>query len=211
VSQIACQELGVPFRVLDLYRDDWQRVVRDSGADVLLVWPDAFLSIWGQMIKDRVQVVATEMGVPVFPTLPELWLYEDKPRMAYWLQAHDLPQARKRVGMIVGRDTDDLDESGVARAAVESVAESVVDGITAPLLFAVAGGPVAAIVYRAVNTMDSMFGYKNEKYRLFGWAPARLDDLANFVPARLTAPLLAIGAASHISPASARTSTKTPA
>jgi adenosylcobinamide-phosphate synthase len=88
--------------------------------------------------------------------------------------------------MIVGRDTAALDEAGVARATVESVAESMVDGVTAPLFFAVLGGPVGAMLYKAINTMDSMFGYKNERYRAFGWAAARLDDLANFLPARLT-------------------------
>ncbi|MDP2003244.1 MAG: adenosylcobinamide-phosphate synthase CbiB [Desulfurivibrionaceae bacterium] len=102
------------------------------------------------------------------------------------LRDGDLPEARKRVGMIVGRDTGTLDEAGVTRAAVESVAESMVDGVTAPLFFALLGGPVGAMLYKAINTMDSMFGYKNAQYLQFGWAAARLDDLANFVPARLT-------------------------
>jgi adenosylcobinamide-phosphate synthase len=102
------------------------------------------------------------------------------------LQNGDLPEARKRVGMIVGRDTANLDQAGVTRAAVESVAESMVDGVTAPLFFALLGGPVGAMLYKAINTMDSMFGYKNAQYRKFGWAAARLDDLANFIPARLT-------------------------
>jgi adenosylcobinamide-phosphate synthase len=102
------------------------------------------------------------------------------------LAAGDLPEARRRVGMIVGRDTAALDEAGVARAAVESVAESMVDGVTAPLFFAVLGGPMGAMLYKAINTMDSMFGYKNERYRAFGWAAARLDDLANFIPARIS-------------------------
>ena len=102
------------------------------------------------------------------------------------LRDGNLPEARQRVSMIVGRDTANLDEAGVARAAVESVAESMVDGVTAPLFFALLGGPLAAMLYKAINTMDSMFGYKNDRYLKFGWAAARLDDLANFVPARLT-------------------------
>jgi adenosylcobinamide-phosphate synthase len=106
----------------------------------------------------------------------------------------DLPEARKRVSLIVGRDTAELDERGVTRAAVESVAESIVDGVTAPLFFAIIAGPVGAMVYRAVNTLDSMFGYKNERYLRFGWASARLDDAANFIPARLTAPLICLAA-----------------
>jgi adenosylcobinamide-phosphate synthase len=107
----------------------------------------------------------------------------------------DLAQARKSVAMIVGRDTANLDEAGVTRAAVESVAESTVDGVTAPLLFALLAGPVSAMVYRAVNTLDSTFGYKSERYLHFGWASARIDDVANFIPARLTAPLIALAAA----------------
>jgi len=103
------------------------------------------------------------------------------------LAGGDLPGARRRVGMIVGRDTDVLDEQGVTRAAVESVAENTADGVTAPLIFAFLGGPVGAMLYKAVNTLDSTFGYKNERYREFGWAAARLDDLVNYLPARLTA------------------------
>ena len=99
------------------------------------------------------------------------------------------------VAAIVGRDTESLDEAGVVRAAVESVAESTVDGVTAPLLFAVLAGPVGAIVYRAINTLDSMFGHRTTRYRDFGWAAARIDDLANYLPARLTAPLVCLAAA----------------
>ena len=110
------------------------------------------------------------------------------------LAAGELIEARRRVGAIVGRDTDRLDEAGVVRAAVESVAESTVDGVTAPLLFAVVAGPVGAMVYRAVNTLDSMFGHQDERYRQFGWAAARIDDLANYIPARCTAPLICVAA-----------------
>jgi adenosylcobinamide-phosphate synthase len=110
------------------------------------------------------------------------------------LAAGDLPGARTRVGMIVGRDTGGLDGSGVARACVESVAESTVDGLTAPLFWAIIGGPLGALLYKAGNTMDSTFGYKNERYRHFGWAPARLDDLLNFLPARLSGVLMVVAA-----------------
>ena len=111
------------------------------------------------------------------------------------LVAGDLVAARRRVAAIVGRDTQQLDEAGVVRAAVESVAESTVDGVTAPLFFAAIAGPVGAIVYRAVNTLDSMFGHQDDRYRRFGWAAARIDDLANYLPARLTAPLICLAAA----------------
>lgn len=110
------------------------------------------------------------------------------------LLSGDLEVARRRVAMMVGRETATLDQAGVSRAAVESVAENLVDGVTAPLLWAALGGPLGAMLYKAVNTMDSLFGYKNERYRQFGWAPARLDDLANYLPARLTAGLVVLAA-----------------
>lgn len=110
------------------------------------------------------------------------------------LKRGDLTHARYRASWMVGRDTDCLDEQGVVRAAVESVAENTVDGVTAPLFFAMVGGPVGAMVYKAINTLDSTFGYKNEKYIDFGWASARIDDVANYLPARLTAPVVAIAA-----------------
>ncbi|MDI9571365.1 MAG: adenosylcobinamide-phosphate synthase CbiB [Pseudomonadota bacterium] len=106
----------------------------------------------------------------------------------------DLAEARRRVGLIVGRDTDILDEQGVIRATVESVAENAADGVIAPLFLAFLGGPLGAFLYKAVNTMDSTFGYKNERYREFGWAAARLDDLVNYLPARLTAACIPVAA-----------------
>ena len=99
----------------------------------------------------------------------------------------DLAGARGAVAMIVGRDTQALDEAGITRATVETVAENTVDGITAPLFWALLGGAPLALAYKAVNTLDSMVGYRNERYADFGYASARLDDLANWLPARLTA------------------------
>ena len=110
------------------------------------------------------------------------------------LKAGDLPLSRTRVGMIVGRDTAILDEAGITRAAVECVAESTVDGVTAPLFYAILAGPVGAMAYRAINTLDSTFGYMTPRDCRFGWASARLDDLANYLPARLTAPLIGVAA-----------------
>jgi adenosylcobinamide-phosphate synthase len=105
-----------------------------------------------------------------------------------------LGDARNKVRLICGRDTDNLTEAEVARATVESIAENIVDGITAPLFFAVLGGPVGIMAYKAVSTLDSTFGYKNEQYREFGWASARLDDVAAFLPSRLTAAMVPIAA-----------------
>ncbi|MBQ35196.1 MAG: cobalamin biosynthesis protein CobD [Gemmatimonadaceae bacterium] len=110
------------------------------------------------------------------------------------LAAGDLPRARVQVGMLVGRDTAHLSESEIVRATVESVAESIVDGVLAPLFWACVLGPLAAILYRAANTLDSMFGHRNERYERFGRASARLDDAANYLPARVTTPLICLAA-----------------
>ena len=105
-----------------------------------------------------------------------------------------LDDARKAVSMIVGRDTDRLDETGVAKAAVETVAENASDGVIAPLLFLAVGGAPLGVLYKSINTMDSMVGYKNDRYLYFGRAAAKLDDLVNFIPARLAGILLCLAA-----------------
>lgn len=110
------------------------------------------------------------------------------------LKGGDLPAARKAVSMIVGRDTDVLDETGVARAAIETVAENTSDGVIAPMLYLALGGPVLGFFYKAVNTMDSMVGYKNDRYLYFGRAAAKLDDVVNFFPARISAYLMILSA-----------------
>lgn len=110
------------------------------------------------------------------------------------LSANRLAEAKGRLAMIVGRDVAPLDESGVARAAVETVAENFVDGVLAPLFFAAVGGAPLMMAYKMVNTLDSMVGYKNEKYRDFGKVAARIDDLANWIPARLSVPIIALTA-----------------
>ncbi|KKI90316.1 cobalamin biosynthesis protein CobD [Bacillus sp. SA1-12] len=102
----------------------------------------------------------------------------------------DLKLARKKLSYIVGRDTEDLPPQEVARGAVETVAENTVDAIIAPLCWAIIGGAPMAMAYRAANTLDSMVGYKNEKFEKFGWASARFDDVINWIPARLTALLM---------------------
>lgn len=102
------------------------------------------------------------------------------------LSASKLEKARQEVSMIVGRDTAGLDEEGITRATVETVAESIGDGITSPLFWTAIGGAPLAVLYRAVNTCDSMVGYKNERYQDFGWASARFDDVLNWIPSRIT-------------------------
>ena len=107
----------------------------------------------------------------------------------------DMPAARKAVSRIVGRDTENLTAEGVTKAAVETVAENASDGVIAPLLYMLLGGAPLALTYKAVNTMDSMVGYKNETYLYFGRAAAKLDDVANYIPSRLAALLWAAAAA----------------
>jgi adenosylcobinamide-phosphate synthase len=110
------------------------------------------------------------------------------------LQAGDLPTARRALAMIVGRDTSALSESEIARATVETVAESAADGVIAPLFYLAIGGAPLALAYKAINTLDSMIGHRDERYVDFGWASARLDDLANWIPARMAAVLIILGA-----------------
>ena len=110
------------------------------------------------------------------------------------LEEEGLSKAKKALSMVVGRDTEPLDEAGVLRAAVETVAENASDGIIAPLFYLAIGGPALGWFYKAVNTMDSMVGYKNEKYLYFGRCAARLDDFVNYIPSRISGILISISA-----------------
>ncbi len=110
------------------------------------------------------------------------------------LDNEDIIEARRKVGWIVGRDTDNLNEVEIVRATVETVSENTVDGVIAPLFYFLIGGLPLAMAYRAINTMDSMIGYKNKKYLFFGRVAARIDDIANFIPARITGILFIISA-----------------
>jgi adenosylcobinamide-phosphate synthase len=110
------------------------------------------------------------------------------------LDAYDMPKARAAVARMVGRDTQHLDSQEISRAALESVAESTCDGVVAPLFFALLGGAPLCLAFKAVSTLDSMVGYKNERYLEYGWASAKLDDALNYGPARLSAFLASLGA-----------------
>lgn len=106
------------------------------------------------------------------------------------LKSGNIIKARKNLSKIVGRDTHDLNEQQITRACIETTSENAVDGIIAPLLCAFIGGPTLAMAYKAINTLDSMVGYKNKRYTDFGWASAKLDDIVNYVPARIAAIML---------------------
>jgi len=122
-------------------------------------------------------------------------LHSEAARVARALAGHDIVGARESLSRIVSRDTSQLDEEEIVRALLETISENISDGIVAPMFFLALGGPLWAMAYKAVNTMDSMVGYLNDRYRYFGWFPARADDLVNWIPSRLSGVLL-MGAAS---------------
>jgi adenosylcobinamide-phosphate synthase len=113
-----------------------------------------------------------------------------------FVEKGDLESARRQLSNIVGRDTADLSETEIIRAVIETVSENLSDGIIAPLFYLIVGGPAAMAAYKAINTLDSIVGHHDERYEKFGWASARLDDVANFLPARLTAVIVWLSTAS---------------
>jgi adenosylcobinamide-phosphate synthase len=131
-------------------------------------------------------------GILAWPLVAARSLHEHVAAVALQLTRRDLPAARVAVSRIVGRDPAPLDEAGVARATLESLAENASDGVVAPLFWGVLLGLPGIAAYKALNTLDSMIGHRSPRYEAFGWASARLDDVANLVPARLTALLLAL-------------------
>ncbi|MGG4451426.1 adenosylcobinamide-phosphate synthase CbiB [Brevibacillus porteri] len=155
------------------------------GGSYAVVW----LLLWGATFIHP--VFAWILGAwLISTTIATKGLADAGMEIARYLVAGDMEAARRSLSMVVGRDTDKLDEPEVCRGAVETVAENIVDAIVSPLIFAAIGGAPLAMAYRAANTLDSMVGYKNEKYRNLGWASARFDDVLNYIPARLTALLL---------------------
>ena len=155
-----------------------------TGLTVLLLWACRLVSPWLALAVESLlsyQLLATKS------------LAAESRKVYDALKTGDLDKARYAVSMIVGRDTASLDEAGVARAAVETVAENASDGVIAPLIFLAIGGAPLGMFYKAVNTMDSMVGYKNDKYLYFGRAAAKFDDILNFFPARIAGVLMCLG------------------
>ena len=160
-------------------------LVLSGGFTLLVLWLCGKVGLWLRFLAETIlcfQLLATRS------------LKGESMKVYKALKAGDLEGARYAVSMIVGRDTQCLDEAGVARAAVETVAENASDGVIAPLIFLALGGAPLGMVYKAVNTMDSMVGYKNDQYLWFGRCAARLDDVVNFIPARLAGLLMCLGA-----------------
>ncbi|NQF16013.1 cobalamin biosynthesis protein CobD [Brevibacillus sp. HB1.3] len=157
------------------------------GGSYAVVW----LILWGATFIHP--VLAWILGAwLISTTIATKGLADAGMEIARHLVAGDMEAARRSLSMVVGRDTERLDEPEVCRGAVETVAENIVDAIVSPLIFAAIGGAPLAMAYRAANTLDSMVGYKNEKYLNLGWASARFDDVLNYIPARLTALLLVV-------------------
>lgn len=132
-------------------------------------------------------------SILIYTTLATKCLKDEAVKIYNVLKTGDIEKARIQVSYIVGRDTTQLNEGEIIRATVETVAENTVDGIIAPMFFAFIGGAPLAMAYKAVNTLDSTVGYKNEKYKDLGFASAKIDDIANFVPARISVLLMSIG------------------
>ena len=154
------------------------------GSWKLLAWLRAWNSTLGVIAS--VLLAAT--------TLATKSLLDEAEAVQRFLEAGNLELARSQLARIVGRDTEDLDEAEITRAAIETLAESSSDGIVAPMFYLMIGGVPAALAYKVVNTLDSMIGHHGPRYEYFGKCAARLDDVANFVPARLTAALIVLSA-----------------
>ncbi|HKY73099.1 MAG TPA: adenosylcobinamide-phosphate synthase CbiB [Nitrospira sp.] len=174
------------------------RSLRAAGALLALVLPTtAFLAGWALIAAGTAVHDWVGQGIGIaLATTTLAWrdLVDHVRSVSAALKEGSLKRAREAVGLIVGRDTHDMSEPEVVRASVETIAESACDGVIAPLLCLVAGGAPLALAYKAVSTLDSMIGHPEEEYRDFGWASARLDDLVNWLPARITGWLIAAAA-----------------
>ena len=149
---------------------------------LLQTWALRLPAPWGWLL----------VAILAWPALAQRSLYDHVLAVADALRSDDEEEARQAVGMIVGRDTTVLDRHGIARAAIESLAESFCDGIAAPLFWLLVGGLPGVWAYKAINTADSLIGHREERWRAFGWAAARTDDLANLIPARLGGALICV-------------------
>jgi len=156
-------------------------VIIVSGVGIL-TWAIIRMAGWVHPVLSSVIIIFF-----AYTTLATRNLYDEPRKVIRSLEQGDVNLARRQVGFLVSRDTDHLDEKEICRALIETVSENTSDGIVAPLFYLIIGGPPLAMAYKALNTLDSMVGYRNDRYRYLGWASARGDDLANLIPSRLTA------------------------
>ncbi len=192
--------VGIGRLITQLDSGLWQTWLNERLAGVLmllLVTSAAGGTVWAilHFVSDWSSVAGWLVASMISATcLATRSLHRESGRVADALVAGNLPEARKYLSYIVGRDTGHLGEDEIWRGVIETVAENSCDGIMAPLFWLTIGGPVGAMVYKGVSTLDSMVGYRNPRYLQIGWASARMDDLLNFIPARLTALLLILAA-----------------
>ena len=189
-KRLLCEELP-PLAMRDRKKEVWRGLllwliviaVTGTATKLILSWSYGLNKILG---------VAVEAILTCY-ILAARSLYRESMAVSKELEKGDIEGARNALSMIVGRDTANLNEEEIAKAAVETVAENTSDGVISPLLFTMIGGPTLGMIYKAVNTMDSMLGYKNERYTNFGLVAARADDVFNFIPSRISAILMIIG------------------
>lgn len=183
------------------------RLRKGEDAKEVQLWKGAFLTVFVLAVVGLTSFPALAAAYRIHPyvgtaveaamtwqALAMKCLKAESMKVCRYLQAGETGAARTAVSMIVGRDTADLDEEGIVKAAVETVAENTSDGVIAPMFYAALGGPVLGFLYKAVNTMDSMIGYRNETYGYFGKIAARLDDAVNFIPSRISAYAMVVSA-----------------
>lgn len=194
--------VGLFARLIQICERGWNRpqfgdAARTAlgGLTVIMLIATAGAAGWGltclfQRLFGTAGWIAT--AVAAWPALAQRSLFDHVRPVADHLASGNLEKARYAVSMIVGRDTQGLDETGVARAAVESLAESFCDGVAAPLFWLLVGGLPGIWIYKAINTADSLIGHKEERWRRFGWASARTDDLMNLMPARIGGALICL-------------------
>jgi adenosylcobinamide-phosphate synthase len=170
----------------------WKRRAAGIVAALIVIALSSGLALAVQAAMSQGWTRLVLLGVLAWPFVALRSLHDHVGAVARPLQSGDLAAARSAVSMIVGRDPANLDEAAIARAAIESLAENTSDGIVAPLFWGVLFGLPGIVGYKAVNTLDSMIGHRSERHESFGWAAARIDDVANLVPARLTGLLFAL-------------------
>ena len=188
--------IGALIKKLDIWlnlegTEDRDRKLAGLAAAVLVIVAATIIGAIAQAILSGSWTGYLIAGVLAWPLVAARSLYEHVAAVARPLVVGDLGQARQAVSMIVGRDPQQLNEAGIARAALESLAENASDGVVAPLFWGAIFGLPGIAAYKAINTLDSMIGHKTPRYLAFGWAAARIDDVANLIPARLTGLLLA--------------------
>jgi len=170
----------------------WKRRAAGIVAALIVIALSSGLALAVQTAMPQGWIRFVLLGILAWPFVALRSLHDHVAAVAHPLQSADLAAARSAVSKIVGRDPANLDEAAIARAAIESLAENTSDGIVAPLFWGVLFGLPGIVGYKAANTLDSMIGHRSERHESFGWAAARIDDVANLVPARLTGLLFAL-------------------